>query len=208
MVKRVLGDENGVITVFQLQWIRKDPKLSTTVTRDPQNICLQAKILHHFHARLRYGNTISTSDGQHTNVSGISIGTSTLVLCQGKTFLHLDTHSKVIGDYYSLLLNQPPNRRPLHQLRICSYETPWHFWAPNMAKTRVNILPQLPETFMVHQQQQRRRMWYQGNNIYLKLPLIWVIVSISIIWKELILQSSTNTYFVGFSPLYIAIIRD
>ena len=53
MVKRGLGGENGVITVFRLQCIHTDPKLSTIVTRNPHNICLQDKTLHDLHGRLR-----------------------------------------------------------------------------------------------------------------------------------------------------------
>ena len=98
MVNMGLGDENGVIAIFQLQWICTDPKLSTTVTGNPHNICLQGKILHHHHRIFRQVNTISTSGGQHTNVSGIFIGTGTVVLCQGEKsyILRLTQRSYVI----------------------------------------------------------------------------------------------------------------
>ena len=106
--------KNGVIAVFKLQCLPTEPKISTTVTSNPHNICLQAKIIHHIRDRLRQEKIISTSGVWHPNVCGIYIGTGAVVHHQGGNLLRLATNPKVVADYYSLCLIQTPNLRPLH----------------------------------------------------------------------------------------------
>ena len=114
---------------------------------------------------------------------------------------------KVVADYYSLYFYQPLNNRPLQQLVFCGYETPLQFWAPNRAKAWVEILCQIAKTIMFHQRQQRKRMFHQGNDISLKIPLLWMIFSIRMTWKEVIWQSAPNTYLLFLSMFYTTIIR-
>ena len=129
-----------------------------------------------------------------------------VVLRQWENFLRLATHPKVLADYYSLYFCQPLDNRLLHQLIFCGYETPWQFWLPNRAKAWVKILCQLTETIMVHQRRQRKHMYHQGNDIYLKLALLWMFVSIRMTRNEVIWKSATNTYLFDLSPLSTSII--
>ena len=69
MVNRVLGEKKQTHWCIWLQCLPTNLKISNTITRNPHNFCLQAKILHHLHNRQRQGNTISISGGGHTNVS-------------------------------------------------------------------------------------------------------------------------------------------
>ena len=197
----------GVNVVFWIQCLPTDLNISTNVTRNNHNISLQDKIPHYLHSRIRQGNTTSASGGWHTNVSVISIGAGAVLRHKGENLLCLTTHSKVIADYYSLWFIQPPNQRSLRWLCLCGYDTPHQFWAPSRVKPRVEILRQLVEKCMVHQRQQRKCMCRQGKKIYLKLPLLQMIVSIRMTQKEVIWKSAPKIYFVGLSPLYTSIIR-
>ena len=99
--------KNRVISVLRLQCLPKNPKISTTITRNTHNICLQAEILHHLHNRQRQGNTISSSGGGHPNVSVLSLLTYEVVRRQWENFLCLATRPKVVADYYILYFWQP-----------------------------------------------------------------------------------------------------
>ena len=171
---------------IRLQCLPTDPKIATTVTCNPRNICLRALIIQHLHDILIQGNTIITSGGQHLHISGIYSKTGAVVRRQVEKILCIATHPKVVADYYSLCLCRPPNNRPLHRLRICGYDTPRQFWSPRRAKPRFKIVCQLVGTFMVQQQQWRKHLCHQGKYISLKLLLLWIIVSIRMKWRELI----------------------
>ena len=105
---------NRFIGVFWLQCLPIDPKIPTTITRNPHNICLQTKILHHLHNRHRYGSAISSSGGGHHNVSVLSLRTCALVCRQQENFLRLAINPKVVADYYSPYFCQPLNNILLH----------------------------------------------------------------------------------------------
>ena len=84
---------------------------------------------------------------------------------------------------------------------FCGYETPRQFWSTNRVNAWIKIMCQPAETIMVYQWQRLKRMCHQGNNISLKLTLIWMIISIRMACKEVIWQSAPNTYLVSLSPL-------
>ena len=98
MVNRVLGIENGVIGIFWLECLPTNSKMVTTITIDPHNICLQAKILPHLHNQQRQGNIISSSDGRHPNVNILSIWTGSVVRHQQGHLLCLAIHPKFVSD--------------------------------------------------------------------------------------------------------------
>ena len=110
--------KNGFIAVFRLQCLPTEPNISTTVTHNPHNFCLQEKILHCLRDIIRQGGNISTSGLQYPNVSGISIGSGAVVRHQGERLLHIATQPKVVADLYSVFLLQLPNHRPLHCLLL------------------------------------------------------------------------------------------
>ena len=141
-----IGDwvkKNRVIGVFWIQCLPTNLKIATTTTCNPQNIFLQAKILHHLHNRQIQGNTISSSGGGHPNVSVISLWNCEVVLRQRENFHRLATHPNILADYYSLYFCQTLNNRILYQLIFCGYETPQKFWFTNRVKAWINILCQL-----------------------------------------------------------------